>query len=68
VLDVVEELDPERRHPPETIDFAREAAAQRPEPDEHDHRVAVVHAFRLDEPWEEHPEGATRLGDRPPST
>ena len=31
VLDVMEELNPERQHPPETIDLAGETGAQRPQ-------------------------------------
>ena len=46
VLDVVEELDPERGHPPEVIRFAGEAFPQGPEAHQHDQRVAVVHASR----------------------
>src|SRR5262245_6310531 len=66
MLDVMEELDPERRHPPEVIDLTREAAAQSPEADQHNHGIPIVERLGLDERREEDTQGTTCFRDRPP--
>src|SRR4030095_5586727 len=53
VLDVMEELDRERDGPPSAVQDATESGPQRPQPDKHHDRVAVVQRFRLNQPREE---------------
>ena len=65
VLEVVEELDPQRDRPPQAIVLPGESRPQQPEAGQHHERVAVMQRFRLDQPGKEIAEHAARFGHRP---
>src|SRR5207249_2760035 len=65
VLDVMPELDHERREPPRARP-AHEAGQQHPNPDQHDQGIPIVQHLGVHEPGERLAQDAARLVERPP--
>src|SRR5215207_9160221 len=66
MLEMMEELNPQRNRPPQPVLVTGESRPQDPEAEQHHQRVAVVQRLRLDQPRIEIAEHAARFGDRPP--